>query len=226
MSINEKPELRESVFLTEGDDNNSAFYAVSPEEIASIASDLHLAADVLNMPGGPPINEEDPYLDSRHQSSGRYTQPTTDRRKELDHRFKQILNSKKQIKEQREQRLKLAEEKHRVEVEKARRLLLEEKNKEEEARELWRLQVSNKIRLSKAKQASMERYRPNERSITTSVDERTELSNSRKLPKADSRLYKKMEAAAKLKEDEIQKEKELRLMQIKIDHQPLDKLEL
>ena len=72
----------------------------------------------------------------------------------------------------------------------------------------------------------MERYRPNERSITTSLDERTELSNSRKLPKVDSRLYKKMEAAAKLKEDEIQKEKELRLMQIKIDHQPLDKLEL
>ena len=72
MSINEKPELRDSVFLTEGDDN-SAFYAVSPEEIASIASDLHLAADVLNMPGGPIINEEDPYLDSRHQSSGRYS---------------------------------------------------------------------------------------------------------------------------------------------------------
>lgn len=40
------------------------------------------------------------------------------------------------------------------------------------------------------------------------------------------RLYQRMEAAAKLREDEIQKEKELRLMQIKMEHQPIDKLEL
>ena len=35
-----------------------------------------------------------------------------------------------------------------------------------------------------------------------------------------------MEAAAKLKEDEIRKEKELRLMQIKMERMPIDKLEL
>ena len=35
-----------------------------------------------------------------------------------------------------------------------------------------------------------------------------------------------MEAAAKLKEDEIRKEKELRLMQIKMERVPIDKLEL
>ena len=87
--MNEKAATRGSVFLTEGDEN-SAFYVVSPDEIASMASEVNLASEVLNPPGGPIINEEDPYIDTMHQSSERYSPnaPSTDRRKELEHRFK------------------------------------------------------------------------------------------------------------------------------------------
>ena len=75
------------------------------------------------------------------------------------------------------------------------------------------MQVSNKIRVSKMKRSSVEQLRQDHhRNISLEATEASKVSVS-----PDQRLYKRMEAAAKLKEDEQRKEKELRLMQIKLD---------